>query len=121
LPPAISSAADDRDSSGFVIRLDRYRPSSPATMTPPPNAIASRSTSVTQRLRSCEVGFATTSAPKSWSPIFSGWATARNLRLFHRTSSVDNFPASRSATETVLLGNCGSLPTNSVTPGTIGT
>ena len=41
-------------------------------MTPPPNAIPSRSASVTERLRSCDVGFATTSAPNRLSPSFSG-------------------------------------------------
>ena len=41
-------------------------------MTPPPKAIPSRSASVTDRLRSCDVGFATTSAPKRLSPSLSG-------------------------------------------------
>ncbi len=81
----------------------------------------SRSTSVTQRLRSCETGFATTIAPNSWLMIFSGCATAMYFLPFTVRFTVAGWPRLRLAAGMALGGSCRSGPVKSWTPGAIGT
>ena len=90
-------------------------------ITPPPNASASRSASVTQRLRSCETGFATTIAPNSWLMIFSGCTTAMYFFPFTVRFTVAGFPPFRFSAGIASRGNVGIVPVKSWTPRAIGT
>ena len=85
-------------------------------MTPPPNAIASRSISVIERLRSCAVGFATTSAPRSCVAERRRVERPRDrevvaclLRRFDESNASSSpLRPSSSSTSTVVAGSRGS-------------
>src|SRR5712691_5155276 len=65
--------------AGRVMRRDRYQPSSPATMMPPSDAIASRCRSGISRWFNSVFGFATIRSPNAgpFGSSFNGRATAR--------------------------------------------